>query len=352
MLEDLLIEFPHRSAVADFLAIYEASLREALKKQGHPEEAEKIAQQTRLRELAAGLTDPVKQISLSWRLCVTKLRNPELAIELARKAILAQSENGTAWSVLGAAQYRAGDYPAALESLEQSKKLIGGLHYNDLLVALVQGRKGDKDAALHSLDQAFAWMAAHPPTSDPKTYYDRINQLLRECVQVLGTPPAGDGQRGFLEGMHPAILNNIAWNFATKSDPKRRYGDYAVQLAAKAVERAPTEGLFWNTLGAARFRSGDWKEARTALEKSMALRHGGDSFDWFFLAMTLWQVGNKEEARAWYEKACQWRLDHKPFDEELTKFRTEAADLLHIAHKPTTDEPRPPQKGSATPPGT
>jgi hypothetical protein len=36
------------------------------------------------------------------------------------------------------------------------------------------------------------------------------------------------------------------------------------------------------------------KEAIQELEKSMELRNGGDSFDWFFLAMANWQLGERE----------------------------------------------------------
>ena len=77
----------------------------------------------------------------------------------------------------------------------------------------------------------------------------------------------------------------------------------AVELAKKAVELAPKQGTFWNTLGVAHYRAGDWKAAVAALEKSEELRNGGDSFDWFFLAMAHWQLGEKDEARKWYDQA-------------------------------------------------
>jgi hypothetical protein len=40
-----------------------------------------------------------------------------------------------------------------------------------------------------------------------------------------------------------------------------------------------------------RHRCGDWKEASAALTNSMEVRKGGDSFDWFFLAMGHWKLG-------------------------------------------------------------
>jgi len=65
----------------------------------------------------------------------------------------------------------------------------------------------------------------------------------------------------------------------------------AVAFAQLAVKAVPTNGNYWITLGAAHFRAGSWKEAVAALERSMKLRKGGDSFDYFFLAMTHWQIG-------------------------------------------------------------
>ena len=104
----------------------------------------------------------------------------------------------------------------------------------------------------------------------------------------------------------------------------------ALNLAKKAVELAPKEGTFQNTLGVAHYRAGDWKAAITALEKSMELRKGGDSFDWFFLAMSHEQLGDKEKARQWYDRATQWMDKNQGADEELRRFRTEAAQVLGL----------------------
>ena len=62
----------------------------------------------------------------------------------------------------------------------------------------------------------------------------------------------------------------------------------------------------------AHYRAGDWKAAIAALDKSMQLRKGGDSFDWFFLAMAHWQLGNKDEARKWYDQAVEWMEKNQP----------------------------------------
>ena len=99
----------------------------------------------------------------------------------------------------------------------------------------------------------------------------------------------------------------------------------------KAVELAPEGGNSWNTLGVANSRAGDWNAAVGALKKSNELlRSNGLSFNAFFLSMAEWQLGNKDEARKWYDQAVQWMEKNQPQNEELRRFRAEAAEILKI----------------------
>ena len=135
---------------------------------------------------------------------------------------------------------------------------------------------------------------------------------------------------------HPytlASMQELAWLLATCPDAEFRDASRAVELARGAAELAPTEGKYWNTLGVAHYRDGGWKAAIAAFDKSMELRSGGDGFDWFFLAMAEWQLGNQHAARQWYEKAVE-RMEKKgSTHEELNRFRNEAADLLGVTEK-------------------
>ena len=113
-----------------------------------------------------------------------------------------------------------------------------------------------------------------------------------------------------------------------------------MKLAKKAVELSPQAGHYWNTLGVAHYRAGEWKAAVMALEKSMELRKGGDANDWFFLAMAHLKQDQKAEARKWYDRAVAWmdkneetlKKDRHGW-EELSRFRTEATELLEIKKK-------------------
>jgi tetratricopeptide (TPR) repeat protein len=125
-----------------------------------------------------------------------------------------------------------------------------------------------------------------------------------------------------------SVLNNQAWNLAVDPDPQLRDPAQAVELAGKAVELAPTDGSFWNTLGTAHYRAGNWKATISALDQSMELRQGGDSYDWFFLAMAHWRLNDKHTARNWHERAAAWMDANQPQNEELRRFRTEAEELM------------------------
>jgi tetratricopeptide (TPR) repeat protein len=138
--------------------------------------------------------------------------------------------------------------------------------------------------------------------------------------------------------------NALAWMLATTSAPDQKNANKnrALDFAQQAVRLSPRDGSNWNTLGVARYRAGDWPSAVKALEKSIDLRGGGDAFDWFFLAMAHWQLGQKDEARKWYDQAVEWTKKNLPKNEELQRFRAEAAELLRVTQpQPATELTRP-----------
>lgn len=130
------------------------------------------------------------------------------------------------------------------------------------------------------------------------------------------------------------ISNNSAWLLVTRELEEAPDPAKAVELASKAVEAKPKVGDYWRTLGAAQYRAHNWNEVIEALEKSMAFRDGGDSLDWFLLAMAHWRLDNHEEAGKWYDKAVHWMEENHPANEELLRFRSEAARLLGAGEKP------------------
>jgi serine/threonine protein kinase len=122
----------------------------------------------------------------------------------------------------------------------------------------------------------------------------------------------------------PEVNNALAWFLATCGKPRLRDASLAVRLATKAVADRPKSAGYMKTLGVAHYRYGDDKAAIAELEKAMTLRDGGDSFDWFFLAMAYGRLGESDKARMWFKRAVQWMDNHKPHDDELRRFRAEA----------------------------
>ncbi len=141
------------------------------------------------------------------------------------------------------------------------------------------------------------------------------------------------GKATALDPTHPYDRNELAWYFVAQVPEEHRKPAVGVKLARGAVELEPEKGTYWNTLGVAYYRAGDWNAAIAALQRSMELRKGGDSCDWFFLAMAHEKLGDKEQARKWLDRAMQWMEKNKVEDQELMAFRAEAAQLLGVEGK-------------------
>ncbi|HMC10392.1 MAG TPA: tetratricopeptide repeat protein, partial [Pirellulaceae bacterium] len=217
-----------------------------------------------------------------------------------------------------------------LEDVAHSQRYLGFLLSNTR-------RFGDAERAFTSAVKIFEKLMGQLPNVASH------RQFLAGTLQSLGNVQVADGrpvdaEKSFRQAIavdpkNAAAPNNLSWLLATGANPKFRDGKRAVELGKKAVELEPKQGMWWNTLGAAHYCGGNWKDSIAALEKSMELRQGGDSFDFFFLAMAHWQLGHKDEARKWYDQAVRWMEKYKPQDEELGRFRAEAAELLEVQEK-------------------
>ena len=119
-------------------------------------------------------------------------------------------------------------------------------------------------------------------------------------------------------------LNNLAWLESTCADVTFHSPRDAVRHAQRATVLAPEDGNYWNTLGAACYRAGEWEDAKAAFTRSMALRTG-DSFDWFFLSMVELKLGDAKASRRWYDRAVEWYQRAAPRNQELYRFHAEAA---------------------------
>jgi hypothetical protein len=91
--------------------------------------------------------------------------------------------------------------------------------------------------------------------------------------------------------------------------------------------------MYLNTLGVSLYRSGQYAESVSVLERSLAARNGkSGAIDLFFLAMAHHRLGHAAQARDCFDRAVRWlggRNDLKePYPKELAEFRAEAESLL------------------------
>ncbi len=129
---------------------------------------------------------------------------------------------------------------------------------------------------------------------------------------------------------------------ASFHDPER-----AVELARRAVELRPaTDGLAWQSLGWALYRTGDWKGCIESLEKSQKYARSGN----YFAAMAYWHLGDKAKAREQFERFDTWLTGYEkrwnpsvyPKPALLREVRAEAAALLKVPESQGEIPPKPP----------
>ena len=266
------------------------------------------------------------------RVLAACLPRPDALADMATLLPLAELAPTKNARALGAALYRAGKYESAIEPLNQGMSRA----WDHLFLAMAHHHLGHTDKAREYLERAGRQL-------NPNAYVwpEKVEaaQLYREAEALLLGIDAyqvdiADYQKALEKNPNDAgAHNDLAWSLATCPEAKFRDPKRAVELAKKAVKLEPKNGFYWQTLAYAEYRAGDWESAIAALEEVKALGSPGDSMEWYPLAMAHWQLGHKEEARKWYDLAVAWMEKNQPKNEELCRFRAEAAELLGVEEK-------------------
>jgi tetratricopeptide (TPR) repeat protein len=200
-------------------------------------------------------------------------------------------------------------------------------------------RKGLADLADKTVENSKGGAEATGARARLYVALGQADKIIAECREAIRREPRNAKAHEQL-GNVAIAANNRAWCLATSADLRLRQPAEALELAKKAVAIAPGTCSFLNTLGVAQYRAGDHKGAIESLEKSLAL--GARALNSVFLAMAHWQLGHKDEARSWYDKAAEWMEKEKPRNaEEFLRFRAEAAELLGIPEKPPPERTTP-----------
>jgi serine/threonine protein kinase/Tfp pilus assembly protein PilF len=238
----------------------------------------------------------------------------ELAVRHQRAALQTSPENVTYSLSLQRHYQKLGEILVALGEYRQAARAA------DNLANVVSRCPIGGSEAMEILARC-APLAARDPGLSPaerqkraETYAHQAAVLARQVAETTHELPFTD------------LQNNVAWYLITCPDAHDRDPKRAVTLAENLVARLPGNATYWNTLGLAYYRKGDYKSAVRALEKAIDLGHGEESLDWLFLAMAQWQMGHKDQARASLGRALRGKSTSEA--EEVRRFQAEAAALF------------------------
>jgi tetratricopeptide (TPR) repeat protein len=148
------------------------------------------------------------------------------------------------------------------------------------------------------------------------------------ALDLLTKRPAAQPVLPVLDQPWCDCANDLAWLLATAPDPAVRDPILALSLASKATDAHPKCGTYWNTLGAAQYRAGDFEAVIATLGQATVLNEGGTAFDHFFLAMAHAHLSNQEQAQRWFGEAMLWMEQHAADHMELVRLREEARSTL------------------------
>jgi eukaryotic-like serine/threonine-protein kinase len=163
---------------------------EAAAEQSRGKFPEAIAAYAKAIELAPNNTVVHNNLAWLYATCPeTELRDPARAVTLAKKAVELKPEEGTSWNTLGAAQYREGDFKAAVEALTKSLELRGGGDAFDwYFLAMAHCRLGQVDDARKWHQQAIEWEEKNGPLlAGNREVADELRRFRAEAEELLET---------------------------------------------------------------------------------------------------------------------------------------------------------------------
>jgi tetratricopeptide (TPR) repeat protein len=254
-----------------------------------------------------------------------RLKQWDNALADFTEAIKLNPKNPLPWSNRGSLRAERGRLSEALADFSEaitadSKYVMAWFHRGTMHFVQKQWDKAitDYSRAIH-LAPKFV-----PALSNRAAAYTKVDQWDKAVADL--------GQCIELEPKNAARHNELAWLLATLPDTKVRDPRRAVHLARNAVKLLSKQGAYWNTLGVALYRTDDWKGALEALGKSTQLQ-GENAVDSFFQAMAHRRMGDKQRARGCYEQAVRLMAKSQAGNEELRRFRAEAAHVLGLEQK-------------------
>jgi tetratricopeptide (TPR) repeat protein len=117
-----------------------------------------------------------------------RYRDPARAVELAEAAVKLAPKEGNHWNTLGVAQYRAGKWKSAIESLTKSMELLKGQweSYNTLFLAMAHWQLGEKEKARQWYARGAQWMEKNQEALKKHEREQEVVRFCAEAAELLG----------------------------------------------------------------------------------------------------------------------------------------------------------------------
>jgi tetratricopeptide (TPR) repeat protein len=293
--------------------------------------------------IAASSVPPSRLFGLRGQVRIGQ-RKLKLAEADATKAIELSPEDGGPYLNYGWLLRQTGKYPEALAMYDKAVSLAPYSWWAKRSRANLYHQLGDYEKAIQDFTTNIESLLTLADQNKSITSAKLVRMYIYRAYAYASLGQS-ENARADIEGAlsHKTTTSGpqreIAWFLATCGDAAIRNADQALALAHQTLQQADEAGVlatplgakFWSTLGVAQYRSGDWQAAITSFDRAYRLEQLEQHIVpyGFFVAMSHWQLGDKDEARNWYNRTT--RLAPMYIDDwQIAGFRVEAAEVLGI----------------------
>jgi tetratricopeptide (TPR) repeat protein len=204
-----------------------------------------------------------------------------------------EERHGDAWWFFGSSLFEQGKYEKLLEIMDQAQKVLPGDFRFYLLQGLALTRIEKQKEAVVPLEKAYQLNSKD------------LNTISTLALTLDGLQRYGRSDSLYEEGIKQnpesaLLLNNFGYSLAERGIQLQR----ALEMGKKAITIEPENAAYLDTYGWIFFRLGNYQDAATYIEKSVATgkassvvhEHLGDVYE---------KLGQEEKAQFFWKKALE-----------------------------------------------
>jgi tetratricopeptide (TPR) repeat protein len=192
-------------------------------------------------------------------------------VELAKLAIELRPDDANHWNNLGVAQYRAGNWKAAVEALEKADAMLtGGDRVHRMFFAMAHWQLGDKQKARELYAQGAAWIAAHAQYSEGQARFRaEAEQLMKIAEEDRGRLVQQYLTRQTQNQPRPEDAK--AWRQRAEAYAQLKQWDRAIEDYGQVIKLKPDDAEAWSQRAEAYAQLKQWEQAIASLRKALEL---------------------------------------------------------------------------------